>query len=128
MGKSLVDGREFFDGQPVELYEGRFTGQFYMSEVTGAALANDDLVTFIVTARVEAPKFSYVKKTGDLKRSNTMRVQSVIPIDYNEAKFMLDNMNALVAGVNDGLIESVVEENISEETTELFQDNWSTSE
>jgi hypothetical protein len=106
MSKILKDGREMFDGEAVDIYEGRFTGGFMMDEVNGAALANDDLVTFMVTARVETPKFAHIKKTGDLKRSNTMRVEAVTPLDAEKARWMYDNLSVLVNGVNEGLIEN----------------------
>lgn len=115
--KKLVDGQEMFDGQPVELYEGRFTGSFYMSDASGAEIATDDLVTFIVTARVSSPKFVHERKTGELKRQNTMKIQDAFRIDANEAKYLLDNMGASVEGVNDGMIEaSSVEEEVEEPT------------
>lgn len=107
MTKKLIDGCEYFDGQPVAIYEGRFAGAFPMVEETAAPIANDDQVTFLVTARVEAPKFSYVKKTGDLKRANSMRVEAAFYLDPHEAKYFLDNMGEKVEGINDGLVETV---------------------
>lgn len=122
MGKQLQDGREFFDGEVVEIYEGRFSGTFIMPEESGAPLSNDDLVTFIVTARVEAPKFSYIKKSGDLKRSNTMRVQFAALVDAAEAKYIYDNYGEDVNGVNQGMIE-VPMDATPQETEQLF-DDW----
>lgn len=104
--KELKDGREFFDGDPVDLYEGRFTGPFIIDEANGASLSNGDLVTFIVTARVETPKFSYARKTGNLKRSNAMKVQHVKPISADKARYMYDSLGEEVDGVNDGIIEA----------------------
>lgn len=104
--KELKDGREYFDGDPVDLYEGRFTGPFVIDEANGASLSNGDLVTFIVTARVETPKFSYAKKTGNLKRSNAMKVQYVKPISADKARFMYDSLGEEVDGINDGIIEA----------------------
>lgn len=104
--KELKDGREYFDGDPVDLYEGRFTGPFMIDEANGASLSNGDLVTFLVTARVETPKFSYAKKTGNLKRSNAMKVQYVKPISADKARFMYDSLGEDVDGVNDGIIEA----------------------
>ncbi len=106
MTKKLIDGVEYFDGQPVSIYEGRFTGSFEMVEEVAAPMTHDDQVVFIVTCRLEAPKFSYLKKTGDLKRSNTLRVEHSAIIDPHEARYLLDNMGEAVEGVNDGLIES----------------------
>lgn len=106
MSKDLRDGREFFDGEPVDLYEGRFTGPFIIEPESGAVISNNDLVTFIVTARVDAPKFSYVRKSGDLKRSNAMKVISVTHMDADKAKYLYDNAGVQVDGVNDGIIET----------------------
>jgi len=105
MSKDLRDGREFFDGDPVDLYEGRFTGPFIIEPESGSVMSNGDLVTFIVTARVDTPKFSYVRKSGDLKRSNAVKVVSVIPMDADKAKYLYDNIGADVEGVNAGIIE-----------------------
>lgn len=126
MSKVLRDGHEWFDGEMVDIYEGRFAGAFLIDPANGAALSNGDLVTFLVTARVDTPKFSHVKKTGDLKRSNAMKVEAVVPLDPEKARWMYDNLSVEVAGVNDGLIESapvvVEEKNYSPPT--LIQDNF----
>lgn len=106
MTKKLVSGTEYFDGEPVEVYEGRFSGTFQMIEETAAALANDDQVTFIVTARVSSPKFSYVAKTGALRRSNTMKIEESYIMDAAEARYLLDNMGLDIEGVNSGIIEA----------------------
>jgi hypothetical protein len=103
--KELKDGREWFDGDPVDFYEGRFTGPFAIDEANGASLSNGDLVTFLVTARVESPKFTYVKKTGNLKRSNAMKVQAVKPIAADKARFLYDSLGEEVDGVNSGVVE-----------------------
>ena len=126
--KELRDGHEFFDGELVEIYEGRFSGPFLMDEVDGASMSNGDLVTFVITARVDTPKFTYVKKTGDLKRSNVMKVQAVTPVDSDKARFLYDSLGQNVSGINDGIIEiptGVVE---SEEVQpELINDDWEQS-
>jgi hypothetical protein len=105
MSKELRDGREFFDGEPVDIYEGRFVGPFIMDENSGATMSNGDLVTFIVTARVDTPKFAYVKKSNDLKRSNSMKVTSVVAIDGDKAKYLYDSIGENVDGINEGIIE-----------------------
>jgi len=105
MSKILRNGAEYFDGEQVDLYEGRFAGAFLMDAANGAAMSNGDLVTFMVTARVDTPRFSHVKSTGDLKRSNAMRVEAVVPLDSEKAAWMYDNLAIQVDGVNDGLIE-----------------------
>jgi len=105
MSKDLRDGKEYFDGEPVAIYEGRFTGPFLIEEDDGSTISNGDLITFIVTARVDAPKFSYIKKTGDLKRSNTMKIVSVTPMDSDKAAYVYDQAGVSVSGINDGIIE-----------------------
>jgi hypothetical protein len=105
MSKELRDGREFFDGEPVEVYEGRFSGQFLIDEDHGATMSHGDLVTFIVTARVDMPKFVHVKKDNALKRANSMKVQSVVPMDSDKAKFLYDSIGESVEGINEGIIE-----------------------
>lgn len=104
--KELHEGREYFDGEPVQIYEGRFSGAFIMDEDDGAPMSNGDLVTFIVTARVDTPKFSRMRKTGDLKRVNAMKVEDAIPIDSERARFLYDTVGRNVLGINDGLIET----------------------
>lgn len=105
MAKVLKDGAEYFDGEQVDLYEARFAGNFFLDAANGAAMSNGDLVTMIVTARVETPKFAHVKKTGDLKRSNAMRITKVVPLDSEKAAWMYDQLKVKVDGVNDGAIE-----------------------
>ena len=104
MSKDLRDGKEFFDGDPIEVYEGRFSGAFEIEAESGAVMSNGDLITFIVTARVDTPKFSHVKKLG-LKRSNTMKVVSAVPMDADSARYLYDNAGIDVEGVNAGIIE-----------------------
>lgn len=133
MMKELKNGAEFFDGEPVALYEGKFSGAFLISESNGAPMSNGDLVTFIVTARVDTPKFSYVRKTGELKRSNAMRVQDVIPVDADKATFLYDSLGVSVNGVNDGLIETVsgsdpVDVNAVDQIDPSFEDSFFGSE
>jgi hypothetical protein len=105
MSKVLKDGSEYFDGELVDLYEGRFAGAFLIDPVNGAAFSNGDLVTFMVTARVDTPKFSHVKKSGDLKRSNAMKIEAVVPLDPEKARWMYDNLSVEIVGVNDATPE-----------------------
>lgn len=122
MGKTLKDGAEYFDGEQVDLYEARFAGAFFLDAANGAAMSNNDLVTFLVTARVDTPKFSHVKKTGDLKRSNSMKVEKVVPLDPEKAAFMYDNVSVKVEGVNKGIIESPDLESTDYEEPLVIQD------
>lgn len=106
MGKSIVDNQEFFDGRPVEKYRGKFSAPFDLNEEAGLGIDSGSQVTFIVTARCQTPRFKDAPKSGELIRENTFKVEAVVPIASDEAKFLLDNMGELVEGVNDGLIES----------------------
>ena len=107
--KTLKDGVEYFDGEPVSLYEGRLSGSFSIDE-DGASLSHGDLVTFVVTARVESPKFSHLKSTGELKRVNSMKVQEVVQLTPDKARYLLDLLGRKMNGVNDGIIEDAVED------------------
>lgn len=78
MSKELVDGQERFDGFPVTLYEGRFSGSFEIPEELGAKLEFDDVVSFVVTCTVGKATIDSTK-LGDLKRINAMSVQNVAP-------------------------------------------------
>lgn len=104
MSKELINGREWFDGEPVEIYELRFLGPVYMNEKDAAPLCNGDQVTLMVTVTLGDPKFTHVRKSGELKRSNGAKVTNLIAFDPEEAKFIYDNLGASVEGVNDGLI------------------------
>jgi hypothetical protein len=128
MGKTLKDGAEYFDGEQVDLYEARFAGAFFLDAPNGAAMSNNDLVTFMVTARVDTPKFSHIKKTGDLKRSNSMKVEKVVPLDAEKAAWMYDQLSLKVPGVNDGIIEVVPVESTEYEEPLLIQDGFFTQQ
>lgn len=106
--KELKDGVEFFDGEPVGYYEGRFSGVFEL-EQDAAALSCGDQVTFIVTARLDSPKFGRVRKSGELKRTNSLKVESVTQVSKDRAMYMLDSVGVKVFGVNDGIIEATPE-------------------
>jgi len=94
MVKKLNDqGQETFDGNPVEIYQGRFSGLFDVTEEIAAPMSIDDEVVFLVSARVDSPKFTYLKD-GTLKRSNTFKVEFAESITRHEAMYLLDNMSA----------------------------------
>lgn len=78
MSKELVDGQERFDGFPVTIYEGRFSGSFEIPEELGAKLEFDDVVSFVVTCTVGKATIDSTR-LGDLKRTNAMSVQNVAP-------------------------------------------------
>jgi hypothetical protein len=119
MTKELHDGVEFLDGEPVEIYEGRFTGSFDIGD-DGISISTDDLVCYLVTARVSAPKFSFIRKSGKLKRTNSHTIESAIKLTPEKAMYLLDSIGAKVNGVNDGLVEFAV----TEEEKEEAQTSW----
>jgi hypothetical protein len=106
--KQVSEGLEFFDGRPVEKYRGKFSAPFDLDPETGLGIDSGSQVTFIVTARCQTPRFKDAPKSGELIRENTFKVEAVVPVSSDEAKFLLDNMGELVEGVNEGLIESQI--------------------
>lgn len=106
MTKSLHDGVETFDGEEVEYYTGKFSGTFDLDNVTGAALALDDLVSFVVTARVCNPALRRDNKTHVLKRQNTFSVESVSALDPSKAQWLYDQLGKIVVGVNHLVVTS----------------------
>lgn len=89
MAKELVDGQERFDGYVVTLYDGRFSGTFELPENVGAGLEYDEVVTFVVTATVGKATIDSTR-LGDLRRTNTMKVLSAVPVPYSEVNNVLD--------------------------------------
>lgn len=96
------DGREYVDGTPVEFYEGKFVGIFPMSEDIAVPICEGDIFTFMVTVTTDVPKFSRVRKTGELKRVNNFRVEEAVFLDRDKAAAMYDSLGLTVFGVNEG--------------------------
>lgn len=110
-GKELVAGREVLDGEPVAEYQGRFTGAFDIDYADGTGITQDDTVSFIVTARVDS--FASKKtKAGDRKRINVLKVVDSHMIDKHEARYILDEMDVQVPGINMDGAENVAETRI----------------
>lgn len=99
--KELKEGVEIFDGREVAEYAGRFSGTFDLDAVMGTALAHDDLVSFIVTARVSDAKFTTSKTTGIQKRINTLEIEEASALDPEKALWLYDQLGKVVAGVNE---------------------------
>lgn len=95
MTKELKDGVEEFDGDPVGLYKGRFSGGFDLETVLGASLARDDYVTFVVTARCGKATFD-VDKTGTQVRQNTFIVDEVTALSPDKAQWLYDSIGSSV--------------------------------
>lgn len=97
--KVLIDGLEYFDGEAVNAYELKLTGAYPMDAIDAAALSNGDTLTLLVTVRLQDPKFSRTRKHG-LKRTNTAKVEDLVSLDKNEAKFLYDSIGRSVDGIN----------------------------
>lgn len=89
MAKQLVNGQERFDGYPVTLYDGRFSGAFDLPEEVGAGLEYDEVVTFVVTATVGKATIASTRY-GDLKRTNTLSVLNAVPVPYSAVNAVND--------------------------------------
>lgn len=113
--KVLKDGREYFDGEVVQLYEMKILGSAFMNEEDAAHLANGDLVTLMVTVRVGDPKFSHVR-TGELKRTNSAKITDLVSFEPDEARFLYDQMGREVEGINYGIQESRTVNSVSGES------------
>lgn len=101
------DGFEVIDGKPVRLYEIRFTGSLILTPEEAAGISSGDQVSAFVTGRVQPPKFSQVVKTGEYKRQNTIKLEALIPISQDQAKYVCDSLGINVNGVNDGIVETI---------------------
>ena len=84
------DGFEIIDGKPVRLYEIRFSGSIILTPEEAANISSGDQVAAVVSGRVQPPKFSQVAKTLEYKRQNTIKLESVIPIDPDQAAHVCD--------------------------------------
>lgn len=104
--KELVDGVEYQDGVPVLRYKGRFSGTWETEQEDGAALSNGELVAFVVVGRAASPKFDTDKKSSQLVRQNTFKIEEVIQLTIDRAEFLLDQIGKKVHGINEGLVET----------------------
>lgn len=86
------DNKEWVDGSPVELYDGKFTGTFGMEDADACGIAADDEVFFIVSAKAAIPSFSAAKKIKGLKRTNVFKVGDVKVVESDELEFILDQL------------------------------------
>ena len=77
--KNISDGQERFDGFAVTLYDGKFSGTFDLDEGMALEVGFDDVVTFVVTARVGGVNFGETK-LGDVKRTNSFSVTSAVAL------------------------------------------------
>ena len=93
-----------FDGLPIEIYEGRFAGGFEMDQEIGESIAYDDVVTFLVVAVAGKANID-ATKSGDLKRTNYFDVESVSIVPPESATQVINEIGALVDGVNAGQLK-----------------------
>lgn len=83
-----------FDGYPIELYDGRFSGTFEMDEASGEGIKYEQSVCFLVVAHASKAAIS-TNKDGDVKRTNTFAVQRVEVIPAEEAEKVLYQQGSL---------------------------------
>lgn len=95
--KNIVSGQERFDGFAVAVYDGKFAGSFDLEDEMGHELAMDDIVTFVVTARVGGANFD-TTKTGDIKRTNKFDITSATALDQALASNVLNVLSQAPAG------------------------------
>lgn len=77
-----------FDGYPIELYDGRFSGTFEMDEESGEGIKYEQSVCFLVVAHASKAAIS-TNKDGDVKRTNTFAVQRVEVISPEKAEELI---------------------------------------
>lgn len=89
-----INNQESFDGIPVTVYAGRFTGEFEISEEVGEQLRMDDVAAFLVMGAVSKVGMG-TTKDGDLKRTNTFEILNVLPVDAQAAKAFFEAGGAI---------------------------------
>lgn len=92
MKKLEADGKEYFDGVPVEIYEGVFRGTFDMIESDASPVASGDEVVFVVEAQAMMPTFSSSSKLKGVKRKNNFKVQEVLMLSKDKLGRILDEI------------------------------------
>lgn len=95
--KNIIDNQERFDGFAVAVYDGKFAGSFDLEDDMGNELAMDDVVTFVVTARVGGANFD-TTKTGDIKRTNKFDITSATALDQTLANNVLNVLSQAPQG------------------------------
>lgn len=114
------DGLEFVDGVPVEMYEMKFSGSILLTPEEAADISAGDFVSLLVTAQAQPPVFKEVKKAkaaSYMKRVNSLKLNTMVCLSSDKAKFMYDSLGQHVEGVNEGIIE--VKHKPKEEEKEL---------
>ena len=113
MSKTLDEnGIEYLHGRAVEVYEGKIIGAFEMETEDAVSLTDGDAVTFILTVRTGIPKFSNIRKSGQLKCQNQFAVEAVKVVDPNKAKFMYDQLDEFVPGISNPVTVKKIEDTL----------------
>lgn len=121
MTKELVDGQERFDGYPVVLYDGKFSGSFDLPEDVGAGLQYDDVVTFVVTCHVGKASID-ATRLGDMKRTNAFPVQQVVPLSAQQAQDLYNELGVDATGQLSGQLELQPEPALDDVFVDLDED------
>jgi hypothetical protein len=119
MSKKVVDGIEISDDTPVSEYDGKFSGSFELEVEKAAAMAYDDEITFVVTARLDNYSFKPTKY-GDLKRTNVFKVDHVGLISGNKTVVEVHNHNYQQPEFPENA-ENIIEEDYDEVIIPAFQ-------
>jgi hypothetical protein len=82
---------QYFDGVPVTLHDGKFSGTFTLPDDLGDQMRYDDVVTFLVTAVVGPAKVGS-NAAGDMKRTNTLIVSSSHYVDESIVDAVRNNV------------------------------------
>ena len=93
MKELTSEGKEFVDGKPIEIYDGKFRGSFGMTDEEAGPISSGDEVSFIVTGRAGIPSFSSPTKVKGLKRTNVFSVETVMVVDNSVLEKVLDNLD-----------------------------------
>ncbi len=97
---------QFFDSHTVSEFYGKFSGTIFdVNSEVAKHFKFDDLIYFVVAARVDNSSFG-MTKNGNIKRTNTFKVHQVYPVDVDD-KFECtlsvesQNKNSVVEEVSD---------------------------
>jgi len=113
-----INNQESFDGIPVTVYAGRFTGEFEIGEEVGEQLRMDDVAAFLVMGAVSKVGMG-TTKDGDLKRTNTFEILNVLPVDAQAAKVFFEAGGAIAPKQAAEIFAKAAAEQEEEEEEEL---------
>ena len=91
MGNRIItDGVETVDGRVVELYDGKVVNAFRIEPDVGIEWCDGDMVAIMMVGRVETPKFSNIKKSGQVKKVIQFRAEEVVPMSADKGYYLID--------------------------------------